>query len=85
MIHQPMMQEGAAVSSLLMQAMLFDRYGARLSTEKLAEALGITKSTLYNQISAGTCPVKTYLDGGKRWADVRDVAEHFDLCRALAA
>lgn len=71
--------------SLLTQAMMFERYGPRLSAEKLAEALGITKAALYNQVSAGTCPVKTYLDGGKRWADYRDVAEHFDRCRALAA
>ena len=49
------------------------------------KALGITKAALCNQISAGTCPVKTYLDGAKRWADYRDVAEHFDRCRALAA
>ena len=71
--------------SLLTQAMIFERYGARTSAEKLSEALGITKAAIYNQISAGTCPVKTYLDGGKRWADYRDVAEHFDRCRALAA
>ena len=73
------------MSSLLMQAMLYERYGARLNAEKLAEVLGISKSALYNQISAGTCPVKTYLDGGKRWADYRDVADYFDECRARAA
>lgn len=71
--------------SLLTQAMMFERYGPRLSTDKLAEALGITKAALYNQLSAGSCPVRTYLDGGKRWADYRDVAEHFDRLRALAA
>lgn len=71
--------------SLAAQAMIFDRYGARLNADKLAEVLGLTKGALYNQISAGTCPVKTYLDCGKRWADYRDVAEYFDQCRALAA
>lgn len=71
--------------SLLTQTLIYERYGARLNAEKLADALGITKGALYNQISAGTCPVKTYLDGGKRWADYRDVAEHFDRCREMAA
>lgn len=71
--------------SLMLQAMLFERYGARLNAEQLAAALGITKAALYNQISSGTCPVKTYLEAGKRWADCRDVAEYFDQVRALAA
>ncbi len=71
--------------SLMLQAMLFERYGARLNAEQLAEALGITKAALYNQISAGTCPVQTYLDAGKRWADCRDVAAYFDRARQLAA
>ncbi|MEY4908207.1 MAG: hypothetical protein RL260_1925, partial [Pseudomonadota bacterium] len=35
--------------------------------------------------SAGTCPVKTYVDQGKRWADFRDVAQHFDTMRETAA
>lgn len=43
------------------------------------------KGALYNQMSAGTCPVKTYMDGGKRWADYRDVAKHLDDCRKLSA
>lgn len=71
--------------SLMLQAMLFEKYGARLNADRLADALGITKAALYNQISAGTCPVKTYLDGGKRYADHRDVAAHFDECRSIAA
>lgn len=71
--------------SLVTQAFLFEKYGPRLNTEQLAEVLGITKPALYNQISAGSCPVKTYVESGKRWADYRDVAEHFDLVRAHAA
>lgn len=71
--------------SLFLQAMLFERYGARLNTEQLAEVLGISKAALYNQISSGTCQVKTYLDSGKRWADCRDVAAYLDSVRALAA
>jgi Helix-turn-helix domain len=71
--------------SLITQAFIVERYGLRLTAEQLAEVLGITKPSLYNQISAGTCPVKTYLDGGKRYADYRDVAEHLDACRLTAA
>ena len=71
--------------SLVTQAMIFERYGPRLNTDQLAQVLGISKGALYNQLSAGTCPVKTYLDAGKRWADYQHVAEHLDAMRALAA
>lgn len=71
--------------SLITQAMVFEKYGARLSADQLAEVLGITKPALYTQITKGTCKVKTYLDQGKRWADFRDVAAYFDEMRALAA
>ncbi len=71
--------------SLITQAFIVERYGLRLNTEQLAEILGISKGAVYNQISAGTCPVKTYIDGGKRWADYRDVANHLDGCRKLAS
>ena len=70
--------------SLITQALVAERYGLRLSVEQLAEVLGLATSTIRNQISAGTFPVKTYTDGGKRWADFRDVAEHFDQCRESA-
>lgn len=71
--------------SLVTQAFLFEKYGPRLNAEQLAEVLGISKAALYNQISSGTCGVKTYLESGKRWADYRDVAEHFDAVRLHAA
>ena len=71
--------------SLITQAFIVERYGLRVSAEQLAEILGISKATLYNQISAGTCPVKTYLDGGKRFADYQHVAAHLDACRLTAA
>lgn len=71
--------------SLITQAFVVEKYGMRLNMEQLAEILDVKKSTLYNQLSAGTCPVKTYMDGGKRYADYRDVAKHLDDCRELAA
>ena len=72
------------MSSILTQAMIFEKYGPRLSAAQLAEVIGIKPTTLYNQISARTCAVKTYVDQGKRWADYRDVAQHFDDLRATA-
>lgn len=72
------------MSSLLSQAILADRYGLRLTMEQLAEVLTMAKTTIYNQISAGTFPVKTYVDGAKRFADYRDVAAYLDECRERA-
>lgn len=73
------------MSSLVSQMVVFERYGARLNVEQLAEVLGVTKGALYNQFSSNRCPVKTYVDAGKRWADFRDVAAYLDSMRALAA
>lgn len=70
--------------SLFSQLVLAERYGMRLTMDQLAEALGMARGSVYNQISAGTFPVPTYVEAGKRWADVRDVAAHFDRQRAAA-
>lgn len=70
--------------SMITQAFIVEKYGLRLNLEQLAVVLGVSKGALYNQISAGTCPVKTYLDGNKRWADYREVARHIDECHALS-
>jgi predicted DNA-binding transcriptional regulator AlpA len=72
------------MSSIVTQMIVAERYGVRLNTEQLAEVMGLTKGALYNQISAGTFPVLTYLDAGKRWADYRDVADYLDKCREQA-
>lgn len=71
--------------SLFTQALVAEKYGLRLNVEQLAQVLCITKGAVYNQMSAGEFPVKTYLDGGRRYADYRDIAEHLDKCRALAS
>lgn len=60
--------------SLMTQAYLLEKYGPRLAIEHLAEVLGMAKGTIYNQISAQTFPVPTYVDAKQRWADYRDVA-----------
>lgn len=71
--------------SLLTQAFILEKYGVRLGADQIAELMGITKAALFNQISSGQCQMKTYLDGGKRWADYRDAAAYFDQVRSLAA
>ena len=73
------------MSSLVTQAFVFERYGARLSTADLAEIMKIGTGTIRNQLSAGTFPIKTYVDGGQRWAAYQDVADHLDSLHAQAA
>lgn len=68
--------------SFFVQAWLLDRYGPRLTMRQVAEALGVGESTVRNRIAAGTITLRTYLDGGSRFADARDVAEYLDECRA---
>jgi hypothetical protein len=72
------------VSSLVTQMIVAEKYGVRLGVEQLAQVLGLSKGAIYNQISAETFAIATYIDGGKRWADYRDVAAHIDRCRAEA-
>lgn len=72
------------MSSLVTQMIVAEKYGLRLSMEQLASVLGISKGTVYNQLSAETFAIPTYLDSGRRWADYRDVANHLDKCHELA-
>lgn len=74
---------GAADLSLMTQAYLLEKYGARLGVPALAAELGITPGTVRNQISQARFPVPTYLDNGQRFADYRDVAQYFDARRPV--
>lgn len=71
--------------SLLTQVFLMEKYGPRLNLDDLARVLGGSKNTIYNQISQGTFQIPTYVDGGKRWASVEDVAHYFSVARQKAA
>lgn len=71
--------------SFLTTAYLLERYGPRLGMAEMAEVLGMSKGTLHNRIYRGEIELATYLDGGKRYADVRDVAAYLDAMRARAA
>jgi len=57
----------------------------RLTIEQLAELMDITPETVRNQIYAARFPIPTYKDGGKTFADIRDVAKHLDEQRKGAA
>lgn len=70
--------------SLITVAIIAEKYGMRLDTTQLGKVLGLEASTIRNQISAGTFPITTYVDGAKRYADCRDVAAHLDACREAA-
>lgn len=70
--------------SLITQAIVAETYGLRLTMDQLAKALGIARNTIYNHVAKGTFSIPTYLDGGQRWSDYRDVAEYLDSCRARA-
>jgi len=72
------------MADLVVQMIIAERYGVRLNIDELAELLDLGKSTIYNQISAGTFPIATYLDCNKRYADYRDVAAHLEACRDKA-
>ena len=61
-----------------------DKYGLRLTMAQLADAIGLAKQTIYNQTAKGEFKVKTYVDGGQRWCDYRDLAAVLDGCRDRA-
>ncbi|UBB19531.1 hypothetical protein [Comamonas odontotermitis] len=67
--------------SLVTQMFVAEKYGLRLDVNQLAQLLSITPGTVHNRISANTFDIPTYLDNGKRYADYRDVAAHFDSIR----
>lgn len=64
--------------SLMTQAAVIDKYGLRLSMEQLADALGLHTATIYNMLSRGELPVKTYKEGARRFASYDAVAEYLD-------
>lgn len=67
--------------SLLAQAYLIERYGLRLDLEQLAQVFDCTNISLRRRISEGSLGIPTYMDGKKRYADVRDVAAYLDAKR----
>lgn len=62
------------------RAYILDKYGARLNTAQLAEVLGMPQKTLLNNVYKGEVPIRTYREGGKRWASYEAVADYLDEC-----
>lgn len=71
--------------SILYLVAMIEKHGPRVDLEGLATILDTTPANLRRRISEGTLGIPTYVDGGKRWADTRDVAAYFDAMRKLAA
>ena len=67
--------------SILTTMVLIERHGLRVDLEQLAQILDTTAANLRRKISERTIEIPTYVDGGKRWADVRDVAAYLDQKR----
>jgi hypothetical protein len=67
--------------SLLHEAIVAEKYGLRLTVEQLGKALCLAPQTIYNKIAKGEFNVPTYVDGGKRYCDYRDVAQYLDSLR----
>ena len=68
--------------SLLHEAIVAEKYGLRLTVDQIAKALVLAPQTVYNKIAKGELSLRTYVDGGKRYADYRDVAAYLDSLRA---
>ena len=67
--------------SLLHEAIVAEKFGLRLTVEQIGKALGLAPQTIYNKIAKGQFEVRTYVDGGKRYCDYRDLAAYLDQCR----
>lgn len=68
--------------SLLHEAIVAEKYGLRLTVEQLGDAICLKPQTIYNKIAKGEFRVPTYVDGGKRYCDYRDLAAYLDSLRA---
>lgn len=53
----------------------------RLNTADLARVLCFHPYSIRNRIAKGIFPIPTYVDGTKRFADLRDVAAYLDGLR----
>ncbi|MGR7949629.1 helix-turn-helix transcriptional regulator [Alcaligenes sp. RM2] len=62
-------------------AMLYLKYGRlRVSVKEVAQELGLTHGTVRNQISDGTFPIPSYVEGRNRFVDVRELGRYLDAC-----
>jgi|15BtaG_2_1085339.scaffolds.fasta_scaffold120596_1 predicted DNA-binding transcriptional regulator AlpA len=52
---------------------------------ELSMITGLGKQHIYNQISRKEFAIPTYREGGRRFADIRDVASYLDSRRKIAS
>jgi predicted DNA-binding transcriptional regulator AlpA len=64
--------------TLLTRAHLLDKYGPRLTMEQVSEVLGLARQTVWNQLSDGSLPIRTYREAGRRWASFEAVADYLE-------
>lgn len=68
--------------------MLYLKYDrVRLTVDEVAHELGIKPGTVRNQISDGSFPVPSYVEGRNRFIDVRALGKYLDerYAEALAS
>lgn len=59
--------------------MLYLKYDrVRLTIDEAANELGIKPGTVRNQISEGSFPVPSYVEGRNRYIDVRALGQYLD-------
>lgn len=60
--------------------LILNRFDGKLmlNVEDLSKITGLSQITIRNQLSLGTFPIPTYLDGSRRFARADDVAKHID-------
>lgn len=65
--------------------MLYLKYDrVRLTIDEVAHELGIKPGTVRNQISDGTFPIASYIEGRNRFVDVRALGQYLDERHAEA-
>jgi len=70
------------VSHMLLGYLLDTYKSPRLTMPQLAEVLQRNAKGVANEACRPDFPIRTYMDAGRRWADVRDVIEYLDRKRA---
>lgn len=65
--------------------MLYMKYDrVRLTIDEVAHELGMKSGTVRNQISDGSFPIPSYIEGRNRFVDVRALGKYLDERHAEA-
>lgn len=72
------------IRSMHTHAMLFEKYGVRVTRRQAAEILHIGVDVLREEDVSNFVTVPYYIDHGEQWVDIRDVVQYLDLGRERA-